>query len=102
MYTNFKGGRGKTAPYTTKMERVPVPLAPQVKELVSLYRQYIEAEGNAASPPNFIEQERQWRTESVAANQKLQLELEQLRSELAAVREERDQLDRKINLLHKE
>ena len=33
-----KGGRGKKAPYDTKLARIPVPLAEQINQLVERYK----------------------------------------------------------------
>ncbi len=46
-----KGGRGKKAPYTAKLMRVPVPIANQVNQLIERYLGYISSGGNAAEPP---------------------------------------------------
>lgn len=37
----LKGGRGKTAPYDTKLMRVPVGLEEQVQELIERYRHWV-------------------------------------------------------------
>ena len=36
-----KGGRGKKAPYTAKLMRVPVPIANQVNQLIERYLGYL-------------------------------------------------------------
>ena len=46
-----KGGRGKKAPYTAKLMRVPVPIANQVNRLIERYLGYISSGGQAAEPP---------------------------------------------------
>ncbi len=38
----FKGGRGKKAPYETVMYRIPVPVRPVVEMLAQQYRQLLE------------------------------------------------------------
>lgn len=53
------GGRGKTAPYDTKQMRVPIPLEPQVKELIERYYQWIDDSGHhifgASNPPKLLD-----------------------------------------------
>ncbi len=46
-----KGGRGKKAPYTAKLMRVPVPIANQLNRLIERYLGYLSAGGQAAKPP---------------------------------------------------
>ena len=46
-----KGGRGKKAPYTAKLMRVPVPIANQVNRLIERYLGYLSSGGQAAEPP---------------------------------------------------
>lgn len=36
--TKFKGGRGKKAPYETTVVRVPIPIVPQVEQMIEDYR----------------------------------------------------------------
>ena len=48
-----KGGRGKKAPYDTKLMRVPEPIAPQVEALSLQYQEFITAGGDPANPPFF-------------------------------------------------
>ncbi len=48
-----KGGRGKKAPYHTKLMRVPEPIAPQVEALGLQYQEFIVAGGDPANPPFF-------------------------------------------------
>lgn len=48
-----KGGRGKKAPYDTKLMRVPEPIAPQVDALGLQYQEFIAAGGDPANPPFF-------------------------------------------------
>ncbi len=50
-----KGGRGKIAPYQTKLMRVPVPVELQVMQLCDRYREFIEAGGNPQEPPPMLE-----------------------------------------------
>lgn len=50
-----KGGRGNTAPYDTKLMRVPVPISEQVAQLVGRYQGYLEADGDAINPPNLLD-----------------------------------------------
>jgi hypothetical protein len=49
-----KGGRGKKAPYDTKLMRVPEPIAAQVEMLSSQYQEFIAAGGDPANPPLFL------------------------------------------------
>ncbi len=49
--TKPKGGRGKKAPYSTKLMRVPVPIANQVYRLIERYLGYLSSGGQAAEPP---------------------------------------------------
>ncbi len=49
-----KGGRGKKAPYDTKLMRVPEPIAPQVDALSLQYQEFIAAGGDPANPPFFV------------------------------------------------
>jgi hypothetical protein len=46
-----KGGRGKKAPYHTKLMRVPEPIAAQVEALGLRYQEFIVAGGDSANPP---------------------------------------------------
>ena len=48
--TKPKGGRGKKAPYSTKLMRVPVPMKPQVRQLVDRYQSYLASGGDALNP----------------------------------------------------
>ena len=48
--TKPKGGRGKKAPYSTKLMRVPLPMKNQVKELVERYQTYLSSGGDALNP----------------------------------------------------
>ncbi len=48
--TKPKGGRGKKAPYSTKLMRVPVPMKPQVRQLVDRYQSYLTYGGDALNP----------------------------------------------------
>ncbi len=58
-----KGGRGKIAPYQTKLMRVPVPVELQVMQLCgkrsyaagNRYREFIECGGNPQAPPPMLE-----------------------------------------------
>lgn len=50
-----KGGRGITAPYETKLMRVPVPLAAQVSELIERYQNAIESGSDPLSPPVLLD-----------------------------------------------
>ncbi len=52
--SKLKGGRGKKAPYTAKLMRVPVPLANQVNSLVERYLGYISLGGNPAEPESLL------------------------------------------------
>lgn len=49
-----KGGRGKKAPYDTKLMRVPKPIATQVEVLSSHYQEFIAAGGDPTNPPLFL------------------------------------------------
>jgi hypothetical protein len=49
-----KGGRGKKAPYDTKLMRVPKPIAAQVELLSSQYQEFLVAGGDPANPPLFL------------------------------------------------
>lgn len=49
-----KGGRGKKAPYDTKLARIPVPLAEQINQLVERYQEYIAEGGQPLSPPSWF------------------------------------------------
>lgn len=53
--TKPKGGRGVTAPYETKLMRVPVPLAAQVSELVERYQNAIESGSDPLNPPVLLD-----------------------------------------------
>lgn len=50
-----KGGRGKIAPYHTKLARIPVPLAEQVNQLVERYQDYITEGGQPLLPPVLLD-----------------------------------------------
>ena len=50
-----KGGRGKKAPYHTKLMRVPEPIAAQVDALGLQYQEFIAAGGDPANPPLLLE-----------------------------------------------
>jgi len=50
-----RGGRGKLAPYQTKLVRIPIPLAFQVNQLVERYQDYIADGGESASPPQLLD-----------------------------------------------
>ena len=50
-----KGGRGKKAPYHTKLMRVPEPIAAQVEALGLQYQEFIAAGGDPATPPLLLE-----------------------------------------------
>ncbi len=52
--TKPKGGRGKKAPYKTKLMRVPVPMKAQVKQLVDRYQSYLTSGGDALNPPMLL------------------------------------------------
>ena len=49
------GGRGKAAPYQTKLMRIPVPISPQVNELVDRYRNYLDTTDNVDNPPQLLD-----------------------------------------------
>ena len=49
-----KGGRGKKAPYDTKLMRVPEPIAAQVEVLSSHYQEFLATGGDPANPPLFL------------------------------------------------
>lgn len=51
------GGRGKTAPYTTTLIRIPVPLIDQVDAIKDCYQQFITDGGSALEPPDFTQGE---------------------------------------------
>lgn len=48
------GGRGKQAPYSTKLVRIPEPLEPSVSELKSRYYGWVDAGGDPTKPVNWI------------------------------------------------
>jgi len=54
-----KGGRGITAPYDTKLMRVPIGLEPQIQQLVERYRDWIDRSGShtfgANKPPLLLD-----------------------------------------------
>ena len=50
-----KGGRGKKAPYHTKLMRVPEPIAAQVDALGLQYQEFIAVGGDPANPPLLLE-----------------------------------------------
>ncbi|MGK7914589.1 MAG: hypothetical protein AB4038_03460, partial [Prochloraceae cyanobacterium] len=52
--TKPKGGRGKKAPYQTKLMRVPVPMKTQVLQLVDRYQIYLDSGGDALNPPMLL------------------------------------------------
>jgi hypothetical protein len=52
-----KGGRGKKAPYETKLMRVPEPIANQVENLCQQYRDFLVSGGNPVEPPCFLVKE---------------------------------------------
>jgi hypothetical protein len=49
-----KGGRGKKAPYDTKLIRVPKPIAAQVEVLSLHYQEFLATGGDPANPPLFL------------------------------------------------
>jgi hypothetical protein len=49
-----KGGRGKSAPYSTRQVRIPEPIISQVDELVEHYQNYLEQGGDASNPPKLL------------------------------------------------
>ncbi|MGB3755057.1 MAG: hypothetical protein WBA07_01605 [Rivularia sp. (in: cyanobacteria)] len=49
------GGRGKQAPYQTKLMRIPLPVSAQVNELVERYRNYLETTDNVDNPPQLLD-----------------------------------------------
>ncbi len=49
------GGRGKQAPYQTKLMRIPLPVSIQVNELVERYRNYLETTDNVDNPPHLLD-----------------------------------------------
>ena len=51
-----KGGRGKKAPYDTKLARIPVPLTEQVNQLVERYQEYVAGGGQPLSPPILLDE----------------------------------------------
>ncbi len=122
-----KGGRGKAAPYDTKLMRVPVPLSDQAQQLIERYQDFIAGGGEAYAPPplldaiasdnpvnNFdellkaeVEELRQennfqmnrWElTES--HNNGLAEECRALKLQLQELKLERNQLNREVNELH--
>jgi|GEM_PF-6232587 len=52
------GGRGKNAPYHTKLTRVPIPLEPQILEIKARYIEFLERGGNPQEPPNYLLEEK--------------------------------------------
>jgi len=57
MTSRYKGGRGKKAPYSTSVVRVPSKLVPHIEEMIEEYVDLLEATGedpvdhyNAESP----------------------------------------------------
>lgn len=51
-----RGGRGKSAPYTTRHVRVPEPIVSQVNALIELYQAYLEEDRDTNTPPDFLNQ----------------------------------------------
>jgi hypothetical protein len=49
-----KGGRGKKAPYGTKLMRVPEPIANQVENLCQQYQDFLASGGNPIEAPCFL------------------------------------------------
>ncbi|MEG4009896.1 hypothetical protein QUA41_28585 [Microcoleus sp. Pol11C1] len=49
-----KGGRGKKAPYETKLMRVPEPIASQVEALCQCYQNFLVSGGDPNAPPCFL------------------------------------------------
>jgi hypothetical protein len=49
-----RGGRGKKAPYETKLMRVPEPIANQVENLCQQYQDFLVSGGNPVEPPSFL------------------------------------------------
>lgn len=91
-----KGGRGHTAPYQTKLARIPLPLVEQISELVERYQEYIAAGGEALSPPPLLEANA-WRDELLEESHREKGEILQ---QLIQVAKERDELDQELNALH--
>jgi hypothetical protein len=60
-----KGGRGKKAPYHTKLMRVPEPIAAQVDALGLRYQEFIAAGGDSANPPFFLVERIQKQSDAV-------------------------------------
>ena len=52
--TKPKGGRGKKAPYQTKLMRVTVPMKTQVWQLVDRYQSYLASGADALNPPMLL------------------------------------------------
>jgi hypothetical protein len=50
-----KGGRGKKAPYVSKLMRVPEPIARQVEDLCQQYQDFLASGGDPISAPCFLE-----------------------------------------------
>ena len=49
-----KGGRGKKAPYETKLMRVPVPLEEQIQEMIAQYQKHIDEGRDVNTPPTVV------------------------------------------------
>ena len=48
------GGRGKAAPYETKLVRIPDTLEPQVNQLKDLYYKHLDEGGDPFNPVNWL------------------------------------------------
>ena len=48
------GGRGKNAPYDTKLMRIPTPLEPQILQIKARYIEFLERGGNFQQPPDYL------------------------------------------------
>lgn len=53
--TKPKGGRGKTAPYTTRQVRAPEPIISQIDRVIERYQEYISNGGDPENPPDLTD-----------------------------------------------
>lgn len=114
-----KGGRGNTAPYETKLARIPLPLADQVSQLVERYQDFITQGGEAFSPPplldaiaddkpvneledaaKLVNEFREIIALKDQALEKFHLEKAEILLQWGQVIKERDELDQELNQLH--
>lgn len=79
-----KGGRGRTAPYSTSQIRIPDPIHPQVHQLIDRYQEFIISGGDALNPPNLLDSETTKVEEKLKAVNKFIDEGQQSKVEAAA------------------